>query len=122
MHLVSANSDNILLDCGMFQGRRAESAQKNRTIPFDPGIITNLILSHAHIDHYGRIPLLTKSGFNGRIFCTRPTEDACDYLLRDSAHIQESDANYLNYKTVRGALAEAKKSPRAKSISQRGRV
>jgi len=120
MHLISANSSNILLDCGMFQGRRTESIQKNRTLPVDPGIITNLILSHAHIDHSGRIPLLTKSGFNGRIFCTRPTADACDYLLRDSAYIQESDANYLNYKTVRGALSEAKKTPRAKSISQRG--
>ncbi|MBN2243732.1 MAG: MBL fold metallo-hydrolase [Acidobacteria bacterium] len=120
MHLISANSDNILLDCGMFQGRREESLRKNRTMPVDPGIVTNLILSHAHIDHSGRIPLLTKSGFNGRIFCTRPTADACGYLLRDSAYIQESDANYLNYKTVRGSLSAEKKSPKAKKISQRG--
>lgn len=120
MHLISANSDNILLDCGMFQGRRAESAEKNRTIPFDPGILTNMILSHAHIDHSGRIPLLTKNGFNGRIFTTRPTAAACEYLLRDSAYIQESDANYLNYKTVRGALAEKQKSRNAKNISKRG--
>jgi metallo-beta-lactamase family protein len=120
MHLVSTNSDNILLDCGMFQGRRNESAKKNSTIPFDPGILTNIILSHAHIDHSGRIPLLTKNGFNGRIFSTRPTADACDYLLRDSAYIQESDANYLNYKTVRGALSERKKSRNAKNISRRG--
>jgi metallo-beta-lactamase family protein len=120
MHLISANSDNILLDCGMFQGRRIDSIQKNRTMPVDPGILTNLVLSHAHIDHSGRIPLLTRNGFKGRIFCTRPTADACDYLLRDSAYIQESDANYLNYKTVRGALSDAKKSPKAKNISQRG--
>jgi metallo-beta-lactamase family protein len=120
MHLISANSDNILLDCGMFQGHRAESAEKNRTLPFDPGILTNIVLSHAHIDHSGRIPLLTKNGFAGRIFSTRPTADACEYLLRDSAHIQESDANYLNYKTVRGALSEKKKSREAKSISERG--
>ncbi len=120
MHLVSANSDNILLDCGMFQGRRTESIQKNRTMQVDPEILTNIILSHAHIDHSGRIPLLTKNGFNGRIFCTRPTAAACEYLLRDSAYIQESDANYLNYKTVRGALSEARKTPKAKKISQRG--
>ena len=61
MHLISANSDNILLDCGMFQGRRKESAEKNRTMPFDPGILTNMILSHAHIDHSGRIPLLPRT-------------------------------------------------------------
>jgi metallo-beta-lactamase family protein len=120
MHLVSANSDNILLDCGMFQGRRAESAEKNRTMPIDPGILTNVVLSHAHIDHSGRLPLLAKNNFTGRIFATRPTVAACDYLLRDSAHIQESDANYLNYKTVRGALSERKKSRNAKNISQRG--
>jgi metallo-beta-lactamase family protein len=120
MHLISANSDNILLDCGMFQGRRNESAEKNRIIPFDPGILTNMVLSHAHIDHSGRIPLFTKNNFTGRIFATRPTAGACEYLLRDSAHIQESDANYLNYKTVRGALAERKKSRKAKNISNRG--
>lgn len=104
MHLITSNSNRILLDCGLFQGRRKETAQKNRTLPFDPRIITNAILSHAHIDHSGRIPLLTKNGFNGRVFCTRATTDACSYLLPDSAHIQESDANYLNYKVVRSYL------------------
>jgi len=120
MHLISANSDNILLDCGMFQGKRKKSAEKNRIIPFDPGILTNIVLSHAHIDHSGRLPLFTKDNFSGRIFATRPTAAACEYLLRDSAYIQESDANYLNYKTVRGALSERKKSRNAKNISQRG--
>ncbi len=120
MHLITANTDNILLDCGMFQGRRSESAEKNRIIPFDPGILTNIVLSHAHIDHSGRIPLFTKKSFNGRIIATRPTAAACEYLLRDSAYIQESDANYLNYKTVRNALSEKKKSPKARNISQRG--
>ena len=70
MHLISTNSDNILLDCGLFQGRRRESAEKNSVIPFDPRILTNVVLSHAHIDHSGRIPLLTKQGFAGRIFST----------------------------------------------------
>ncbi len=108
MHMISTRSDNILLDCGMYQGRRKEADRKNRVLPFDPGIITSLILSHAHIDHSGRIPLLTKDGFTGRILSTRATSDACGYLLPDSAHIQESDANYLNYKMVRNLLSKIK--------------
>lgn len=108
MHLISTEKDQILLDCGMFQGRRKESEQKNRTFPFDPRQITTLVLSHAHIDHSGRIPLLTKNNFQGRVVCTRATADVCEYLLRDSAHIQESDADYLNYKTVRGTLSRLK--------------
>jgi len=119
MHLLSTASDHILLDCGMFQGRRREAAEKNKVMPFDPGILTNTVLSHAHIDHSGRIPLLTKSGFNGRILCTRATSDACGYLLPDSAHIQESDANYLNYKTVRAALSKLKSASGKKGVSQR---
>ena len=109
MHVITANSDKIMLDCGMFQGRRKDSEQKNKEFPFDPKSIINLILSHAHIDHSGRIPLLVKNGFTGRIFCTRATADACTFLLADSAHIQESDANYLNYKTLRNALLSKSK-------------
>ncbi len=104
MHLLETGKDTLLLDCGLYQGRRKESEAKNRVFPVDPELITNMILSHAHIDHSGRIPLLVKGGFNGRIVTTRITADACNYLLRDSAHIQESDADYLNYKTVRGHL------------------
>jgi metallo-beta-lactamase family protein len=117
MHLITTESDNILLDCGMFQGRRREAAEKNRVFSVDPGILTNVVLSHAHIDHSGRIPLLPKNGFSGRIVCTRPTVDACDYLLRDSAHIQESDADYLNYKSIRSTLSEMQKTKKAKKIS-----
>lgn len=106
LHLLTAGDDRILLDCGMFQGRRKETERKNRTLPFDPALVTNMVLSHAHIDHSGRIPLLTRDGFLGRIVCTRATADACGYLLPDSAHIQESDANYLNYKTVRQVLMD----------------
>jgi metallo-beta-lactamase family protein len=105
MHLLGTENDHILLDCGLFQGRRKEAAEKNRVLPLDPAMVTNMILSHAHIDHSGRIPLLTQKGFTGRILCTRATADACRYLLPDSAHIQEQDAEYLNYKTVRGALS-----------------
>jgi len=104
MHLVWTESDRILLDCGMFQGRRKESEEKNRRLPFDPGILSSIVLSHAHIDHSGRVPMLTRKNFNGRIISTRATAHACEYLLPDSAHIQESDANYLNYKTARDTL------------------
>ena len=119
MHLLSTQSDRILLDCGMFQGHRKEADEKNRVIPFDPHTITNLALSHAHIDHSGRIPMLTKKDFTGRIFCTRATADACEYLLMDSAHIQESDADYLNYKIVRKFLSEKKSSTSGKRLSQK---
>lgn len=110
MHMISTDNDRILLDCGMFQGRRRESEEKNRILPFDPRIVTNLVLSHAHIDHSGRIPLLTRKNFSGRVICTRATAHACEYLLPDSAHIQESDADYLNYKTVRSALSRIESS------------
>ena len=116
MHLLTANSDRVLLDCGMFQGRRKESAEKNKILPFDPKILTNIVLSHAHIDHSGRIPLITSNGFNGRIISTRVTQAACEYLLLDAAHIQESDARYLNYKTVRSLLYEMKRSPRTQRV------
>ncbi len=105
MHLLGTETDHILLDCGLHQGRRKEAAEKNRVMPFDPAMVANMVLSHAHIDHSGRIPLLTRKGFAGRILCTRATTDACRFLLPDSAHIQEQDAEYLNYKTLRGALS-----------------
>jgi len=106
MHMLETEKDRILLDCGMFQGRRKESELKNRAMPFDPSIIANVVLSHAHIDHSGRIPLLVKNGFTGHVICTRATADACHYLLPDSAKIQESDASYLNYKQVRGLVSD----------------
>jgi metallo-beta-lactamase family protein len=106
MHLVGTQNDHVLLDCGLHQGRRKEADQKNRTLPFDASMISNIVLSHAHIDHSGRIPLLTRNGFAGRVVCTRATADTCGLLLPDSAHIQEQDAEYLNYKTVRSALSQ----------------
>ena len=119
MHLVCSEDDRILLDCGMFQGQRKEAALKNRGMPVDPAMLTNMVLSHAHIDHSGRIPLLTRKAFSGRIFCTRVTADACAFLLPDSAKIQESDAQYLNYKTVRNTLARIK-SGNGGNLSQKG--
>ena len=119
MHLIETGDNRILLDCGMFQGHRKESNEKNRTLPIDPATLTNVVLSHAHIDHSGRIPILTKNNFKGRVFCTRATADASNYLLKDSAHIQESDADYLNYKTVRSFLSELATSGPNKKISKK---
>lgn len=121
MHLICANDDRIMLDCGMFQGRRRESQVKNQSMPIDPRIVTNAVLSHAHIDHSGRLPVLTQRGFTGRIVCTRATADAAAYLLMDSAKIQESDADYLNYKTARNFLYELKTSRITGKLGSRSR-
>jgi metallo-beta-lactamase family protein len=119
MHMINTDNDRILLDCGLFQGRRKDAGEKNRVMPFDPGILTNVVLSHAHIDHSGRIPLLVKKNFNGQIITTRATKDVCGYLLPDSAHIQESDADYLNYKMARSALLSHGKHGVANDLSNR---
>jgi len=119
MHLLTTETDRILFDCGMFQGRRKESAEKNRVLPFNPGIVTNIVLSHAHIDHSGRIPMLTRQNFSGQVICSRATTSACEYLLPDSGHIQESDTEYLNYKIVRKCLSEMKSSASGKGLSQK---
>ena len=97
-HLIKVNGKKILLDCGMFQGRRKEAAKKNREFGFDPKDIDAVVLSHAHIDHSGLLPLLVKQGFKGPIFCTHATRDLCHYMLLDSAYIQERDAEYMNKK------------------------
>ncbi len=107
-HILTTDNDTILLDCGLFQGKRKETEAKNRVLPVDPKILTNMILSHAHIDHSGRIPMVTRNGFKGQIFCSRATAAASEYLLRDSAKIQVGDASYLNYKTAKGFLAKVK--------------
>ena len=119
MHMLDTGVDKILLDCGMFQGRRKESREKNENFSINRSDITTMILSHAHIDHSGRIPLLTKDGFSGRIVTTRPTKDALAYMLLDSGHIQESDALYLNYKALRGFLYQAEQSKTKQQISNK---
>lgn len=119
MHMISTPEDNILLDCGMFQGRRKETRAKNISFAFDPRLVSNVILSHAHIDHSGRLPLLTKNGFNGHIICTAATRDASEHLLSDSAHIQKSDASYLNYKSVRSLLTNLKSTNKEKRAAQK---
>lgn len=96
-HLLTLeNGKKILLDCGLFQGHGTDSDVLNRNFGFNPAEIDYVILSHAHIDHSGLLPLLAKQGFRGTIFSTPATRDLCKILLLDSAHIQESDATYLN--------------------------
>ena len=104
MHMLSVNGAQLLLDCGLYQGKRQESFERNRTLPFDATAVDALILSHAHIDHSGNIPTLIKSGFNGNIYTTPATRDLCSAMLRDSGHIQESDAQYVNKKRARQGL------------------
>lgn len=97
-HLIEVNDKRILLDCGLYQGRRKESRERNKNFPFDPKSIDALILSHAHIDHSGNIPNLVKQGFNGDILCTLATRDLCVNMLQDSGHIHERDADFYNRK------------------------
>lgn len=94
-HLLELNGSRILLDCGMFQGRREESARKNRSFPFKAEEVDAMVLSHAHIDHSGLLPMLYKSGYRGRIYTTLATHDLCGVMLLDSANIQQRDAEWL---------------------------
>lgn len=96
MHMIRVDGAWVALDCGLFQGRRAESEEKNRTWPVPPPEIAAVVLSHAHIDHTGRLPRLVRDGFTGDVFATPATRDLCAVMLPDSAHIQEEDAHYLN--------------------------
>ena len=97
-HLLEFDGVRLLLDCGLYQGRRQESNERNRNLPFDPRQVDAMVLSHAHIDHAGNIPTLVKQGFRGSIFCTPATRDLCSVMLRDAARIQEADAEFLNRK------------------------
>ena len=98
MHLLEANGVRVLFDCGLYQGKRQESFERNRHIPFEAASVDVLVLSHAHLDHVGNIPSLVKSGFKGHIFCTQATADVARAILLDSAKIQENDTAYVNRK------------------------
>jgi len=104
MHLLEVDGRWVALDCGLFQGRRAEADAKNRTWAVPPREISAVLLSHAHTDHSGRLPLLVKAGFDGPIYCTPATRDLCAIMLPDSAHIQEEDVFYLNKRRARKGL------------------
>lgn len=94
-HLLHVNGHTVALDCGMFQGRRSESEEKNRTLPVAISEIDSVVLSHAHIDHSGRLPFLVAQGYTKTIWSTAATRDLCAVMLADSAHIQEKDAEFL---------------------------
>lgn len=98
MHLVEVNGTRLLLDCGMKQGHRAEAQARNSHLPFDARAVDYALLSHAHIDHSGNLPSLTKGGYAGEIICTPATHDLTRLMLRDAGKIQEQDAQYLNKK------------------------
>lgn len=100
-HLVEINGRKIMLDCGLFQGKRKEAFERNRSEFCQGQSIDCLVLSHAHIDHSGRIPCLVKNGFSGDIFCTSATRDLCAVMLLDSAFIQEKDVEFVNRRRKR---------------------
>src|SRR5690554_4762934 len=97
-HLIEVNGQRILLECGLYQGHRADTYERNLNFPFDPKSIDAVVLSHAHIDHSGNLPNLVKQGFKGNIWCTAATRNLSAYMLLDSGYIQEKDVEYLNKK------------------------
>ena len=100
-HLITTEHHKILLDCGQFQGGKAMDAMNYEPFPFDPAEIDYMVLSHAHIDHCGRIPLLIKRGFKGDIYCTDATADLLEVMLKDSGYIHEKEAEWKNRKNER---------------------
>ncbi len=102
MHLLKTKHMNILLDCGMFQGKRKEAFEKNIRLDYiEPGEIHHVILSHAHIDHSGNLPLLVKKGFSGTIFSTFATRDLSNAMLLDSAYVQKKEIEFVNKKRLK---------------------
>ena len=91
-HMITTDKHKILLDCGQFQGGKAMEVMNREPFPFEPSEIECVVLSHAHIDHCGRLPLLVKRGFRGNIYCTDATADLLAVMLKDSAYIHEKDA------------------------------
>ena len=96
MHEVQVDGKRVLLDCGLYQGRRKEAEQRNRNFPFRADSVDSVVLSHAHIDHSGNLPNLVKNGYKGPIYTNSATVDLCRAMLADSAYLQERDAEFLN--------------------------
>ena len=99
-HLLEINGHHLLLECGLYQGRRSETYERNLTFPYDPRKVDAVILSHAHIDHAGNLPNLVQDGYEGPIYATRATVDLATIMLADSGRIQESDAEFVNKKRL----------------------
>src|SRR4029077_7942415 len=95
----------LLLDCGLFQGRRDEAFRQNRDLGFDPKSLSAVLLSHAHVDHSGALPMLKKHGFSGKVYLTRATADLTELMLEDSARVQVGDCTYVNQQEERNMKA-----------------
>ncbi len=121
MYLFEVNGQRLLLECGLFQGHREESIQRNCNFPFDPQQIDAVVLSHAHIDHAGNLPNLVRQGYDGNIHCTFATRDLCSIMLIDSAHIQEQDAR-LRFQVARQKTPAAGRAALLASPMPRRRV
>lgn len=104
MYLIEINNQRLLLECGLFQGHRDETMERNRKFPFDPKKIDAVVLSHAHIDHCGNLPNLCARGFDGNIYCTFATRDLAAVMLEDSAQIQKDDAAFVSKKRAKKGL------------------
>ena len=102
MHLLECAGGKFLFDAGMFQGRRSEADQRNRSLTVDPRTLNAVMLSHAHIDHSGRLPMLVREGYHAPIYATPATRDLCAVMLADSAEIQERDADFLKRRGKEG--------------------
>lgn len=100
-HLLEANGRRVLLECGLYQGPRRESYERNRNFPFDPKSLDGVILSHAHIDHCGNLPNLVKNGYHGPIYATPATAHLANLMMMDSGHVQESDAEYATKQNLK---------------------
>ena len=103
-HLLEVNGVRLLLDCGLYQGKRQESIERNLAFPFDPKSVDAVILSHAHIDLIGNLPNLHKQGFEGNVYSTFATRDLASIMLEDSAQIQMADAAYVSKKHKKKGL------------------
>ncbi len=100
-YLIDLNGHSLLLECGLYQGKRAESYERNRSFAFNPKNLDAAILSHAHIDHSGNLPNLVKNGYRGLIYTTHATAHLSNIMLIDSAHVQESDVVFVNKRRVK---------------------